>query len=187
MDVRPYNPLRTFQFRVKFMTPRTPASGSSSSTTPTADPAAYVAGVRAVSGLTWSISSYETWSGGNNMHPYVTPNRTSWEPITLEHGIARDNTLELWAEAARAMAETPSSVVHNARRQLQIDVWDHAVLSGNPQNADKDKFLYSYLVHNAWVSKYVALPRLDAMTSEIALASVEITHEGWRREPPPAA
>lgn len=175
------DPLRTFQFRVRFEGDKTPSDAA----TP------YIAGVRSVSGLSWNLATYETWSGGNNLHPYVTPNRVSWDPITLEQGIARDGSLEAWAEAARVMVDAPSATAARAaRRNVRIDVWDHAVLGGTPAasgGAGANAILCSYVVYNAWVRKYVALPRLDAMTSEIALASVEIAHEGWRREAPPAA
>jgi len=156
------DPLRNFQFRIKFET------GSTGE---------YIAGVRSISGLTWTVAQFETWSGGNNMHSYVTPNRVSWEPITLEQGIALDLELESWAEAGRTMALGLGS--KTARRNLRIDVWDPVV--GGPDFADSTQAAFSYLVHNAWVSKYVALPRFDATTSEIAVSSVEIIHEGWRR------
>ncbi|HTV18226.1 MAG TPA: phage tail protein, partial [Polyangiaceae bacterium] len=42
-----------------------------------------------------------------------------------------------------------------------------------------------YRVFNAWISKYNALPRLDATAAEVALLSVELTHEGWALEPFP--
>ncbi len=158
------DPLRSFQFRIKFETGGT---------------GEYIAGVRSVSGLTWTVAQFETWSGGNNMHPYVTPNRVSWEPITLEQGIALDAELENWAEAARRMALGGGS--KTARRNLRIDVWDPVV--GGPDSSDPLQAVHSYLIHNAWVSKYVALPRFDATTSEIAVSSVEIIHEGWRRDP----
>lgn len=160
-----HDPLRTFQFRLKFVVP-----GSSD----------YVAGVRSLSGLGWNIAKHEVWSGGNNLHPYALPHRISWEPITLAHGIARDTSLEAWADAARTMAESPAAAgARNARRSLQIDVWDPTLGASAP--------MYCYVVYNAWVSKYVALPKLDSMTSEIALATLEISHEGWQRTTPPSA
>jgi hypothetical protein len=39
--------------------------------------------------------------------------------------------------------------------------------------------LRRYIVENAWVSKFQAMPRLDSMSNEVGLINVEVTHEGW--------
>jgi phage tail-like protein len=158
------DPLRTFQFRLKLMTG------------PNTD---YIAGVRSVSGLSWTMSVHETWSGGNNYHRYANPNRITWEPITLEQGVALDTTLEAWAEAARDLHQ--GGAASAVKRNLTIDVWDRTALGAEPTGA-AHPILQSYIIRNAWVSKYVALPKLDAMSSEVALLSVEIVHEGWQRQ-----
>jgi phage tail-like protein len=166
------DPLRTFQFRLRLDPPR-----------PGGTP--YIAGVRMVSGLAWSLSVHETWSGGNNYHRYANPDRITWEPITLEQGIALDSSLEEWADAARSFlcisldpsvkSDLDPSVKRvppppSVKRELVIDVWN----AGDPPEA-----AIRYTVHNAWVRKFVALPKLDAMTSEVAFHSVEVIHEGW--------
>ncbi|HEU5072749.1 MAG TPA: phage tail protein [Polyangiaceae bacterium] len=183
--IKKRDPLRAFNFRIAFLqtpaqSPAPPApQGAAAASASTSGPALpYVAGVRSVSGLSWNLSSYETWSGGNNMHPFLTPNRVSWAPITLEQGLAIDEALELWAEAGRALATGQRSA--DARRTLRIDVWD-PVYSGGLLDSAELAHAYSYTIYNAWVSKYNALPKLDASISEVALASIEISHEGWRR------
>ena len=99
-------------------------------------------------------------------------------------GVAIDDTLEQWAEAGRALATGQRST--KARRTVQIDVWDPVHSGGILDSADL-AHAYSYLIYNAWISKYNALPKLDASISEVALASVEISHEGWRRTSQPSS
>ncbi len=193
------NPLRTYQFRVGLLPvpPADPAEAAADRTTLAPAPAAprsatqpvgeiggdYVAGVRRVSGLTLTIAGNETWEGGNSLHRHANPNRATWEPITLEQGLALDDTLERWAAAAVRFLRTgtvdPTAPV---KRNLVLDVWDPA--SAGPGGAFQ-RLARRYLVFNAWVSKFVAIPRLDAMADEVALLSVELTHHGWRADPLP--
>lgn len=155
----PRNPLRTYQFRVGVVDV---AGGGAE--------VPYVAGVRSVSGLGAEVSAHETWEGGNNLHRYANPNRVTWGPITLEQGLALDDTLERWSEAVLEFAMSGRRPAAGAvKRQVILDVQD--------ENRRR-----RYRIHNAWISKYQALPRLDAMSSEVALLSVELVHEGWVRE-----
>jgi len=157
------NPLLSYQFRLKF------ADDTSNN---------YIAGVRSVSGLSWKLSVVERWSGGNNLHPHVNPEKISWDMITLEQGLACDGLLEDWANAARDyhLHNYPSENKSKVKRLLQIDVWD-------PRAEPKSiSIIESYLVSNAWVSKYDALPKLDAMSSEVAFRKIEVAHEGWAKQ-----
>lgn len=190
----PRNPLRTYQFRVAVIPPGTP-------------PSTYVAGVKSVSGLRAQVSAWEMWEGGNNLHRYANPNKVTWEPVTLEQGLALDDTFERWAQAVLdfAAGATPREPV---KRQVMIDIWDENVhpqgppapaqppslpppsvparppVSSNPRvdvGALGPRFRRYHLM-NAWISKYQPLPKLDALTSEVALLSVELVHEGWIKE-----
>jgi phage tail-like protein len=192
----PYDPLLTYQFRLQLLPP--PASPTPEQETTTANPAAgspgttgsadigspaagYIAGVRRVSGLTLTVAATETWSGGNSLHRYANPHRAIWEPILLEQGIALDTTLQVWAEAGIRFLRTGTVVTGNpVKRNVLLDVLDPALAT-----AGETRPQFRYLIFNAWVSKYQAVPRLDAMADEVALLSVELTHHGWRRDPPP--
>jgi phage tail-like protein len=204
LPVSPRNPLRTYQFRVGIV--EVPGGGAE---------IPYVAGVRSVSGLRAQVSAYETWEGGNNLHRYANPNKVSWEPITLEQGLALDNTLELWSEAVlefvmsgipptgkypQAQPAAPGAPPPRraVKRQVIIDVWDEnefptapptpappapaAVSQVAPRSPLDRNRCRRYRIHNAWISRYQALPKLDSMSSEVALLSVELMHEGWVRE-----
>lgn len=187
----PRNPLRTYQFRVAVF-----SLG--------ATPSEYVAGVKSVSGLRTQVSAWEVWEGGNNLHRYANPNKVTWEPVTLEQGLALDTTFERWAQAVLdfAAGKVPSEAV---KREVMIDVWDENMHpAGPPAPAQPPTPSPSttssittnptveigplgprfrrYHLTNAWISKYQALAKLDSLTSEVALLSVELVHEGWVKE-----
>jgi phage tail-like protein len=177
---QPRNALRTYQFRVGVLSDA-------------AAPATYVAGVRSVSGLRAQVSPWETWEGGNNLHRYANPNKVTWEPVTLEQGLALDDTFERWAQAVLDFAAgiPPKEPV---KRQVLIDVWDeNAYYPAGPPAAGPAPALGTtvaipaaarlrrYHLHNAWVSRYQPLAKLDALTSEVMFLAVELVHEGWVR------
>lgn len=178
----PRNPLRTYTFRLRL-------DGASTA----------VAGVRKVSGLTMSIQAHEIWEGGNSLHRFAQPDRATWEPITLEQGLALDGSLEDWAQACISYLETgraPSGVP--VKRNVVIEVWDpHRATGAAAQTpatgpaADRAREASpppprrrDYEVVNAWVSRFQALPALDAMTNDVGLLLLELTHDGWRPKPP---
>jgi phage tail-like protein len=200
--VQARNPLRNYQFRVGVIT-----TGQAPTTT-------YVAGVKGVSGLRMQVNPWETWEGGNNLHRYANPNKVVWEPVTLEQGLALDDTFERWAQAVVDYSiGLPATAKEPIKRQVYIDLWDDFLypsgpptpapprgasapgqppngrepISANPQvpiertTALGPRFR-RYHLQNAWISKYAPLPKLDSMTSEVALLSVELVHEGWFKE-----
>ena len=198
--VQARNPLRNYQFRVGVIT-----TGAASTTT-------YVAGVKSVSGLRVQVNPWEIWEGGNNLHRYANPNKVVWEPVTLEQGLALDDTFERWAQAVidYSIGKKPKEPV---KRQVYIDLWDdlqypagpptlagplnrpppegpplaRLPITSNPavpidRAAQLGPRFRRYHVQNAWISKFAPLPKLDSMTSEVALLSVELMHEGWFKE-----
>lgn len=167
VQVSNWDPLCTFQFRVRLLP---------------GEPSAYIAGVRSISGLSWSMTAHETWSGGNDYHRYATPDRITWEPLTLEQGIALDDTLEEWANAARDLHKGGGT--GPVKRTMVIDLYDRVGAGANPKESSDTGIVRTYTVRNAWVSKFVALPKLDSMASEVAFLSVEIVHEGWQAGTP---
>lgn len=194
MQIAPRNPLRTYQFRVRVQPFTASQAGDN-----------YVAGVRTVSGLRTQIAPVEVWEGGNNLHRYANPGKATWEPIVLEQGVALDDTFEDWARAvidfcARGRVAAGQPV----KREVVIDVWDENSYPSGPPLLSSSASLPAplpmamppftratpafrrYRIFNAWISKYQALPKLDSMTSEVALLSVELTHEGWIRADIPA-
>jgi phage tail-like protein len=194
-EARPRDPLRTFQFRLQLESPgpllgdQTAAATTDEIVAAAAGPAVYIAGVQKVSGLGVTIQPNEIWEGGNNLHRYANPDRAAWETLTLEQGLALDDTLERWARAALDFVTTGRAQSEAVKRRLYIDVWD-PYLHGPPQpgaaaaagagsSSTALVRLRRYVVQNAWVSKFQAMPRLDSMSNEVGLISVEVTHDGW--------
>jgi phage tail-like protein len=176
-EAHPRDPLRTYQFRVQVLRPLRSEPGH--------DPGdVYVAGVQKVSGLNMTVEPHEVWEGGNSLHRYANPNRATWDPITLEQGLALDSTLEKWAQAViNFLRQGTVTAGEYVKRNVIIDVWEplpslRVQPVANPRGTGADR-LRRYVVFNAWISRYRAIPALDAMASEAALLSVELVHEGW--------
>lgn len=205
----PSYPLRTYQFRIGILpAPADPSGGRTflgppvgasreTPPQPAKGAAGYVAGVQRVSGLNVAIAAHETWEGGNALHRYANPDRATWDPITLEQGLALDDTLERWAAAVLRFVRTGKvDAGEPVKRNVVIDVWDTRLhgwdLSRGPRSgtgttgATGETCLRRYVVLNAWVSKFRAIPQLDAMADEVGLLLVELTHEGWRADQPSA-
>jgi phage tail-like protein len=151
-----YDPLRTFKFRVRL-------AGKT------------IAGVTKVSGLSRSLAPNELKEAGDLLSPRKNPGTVSYEDITLEWGLSVDRTLEEWADAVVSFQADPT--VSGFKRTLFIDVYD---LSGNPGDTASRPAL-SYKLNRCWISKYTALPGLDADGSAVGIQSVTLHHEGWER------
>lgn len=153
-----HDPLRTYRFRVLL-------GGR------------VVAGVQKVSGLTVAIAARETWEGGNALHRYANPDKANWEPVTLHQGLALGTELEDWAMAAVAFLRTGLPSRGPVKRDVILEML-------GPEHPSPSPPRLRYKIQNAWISRYEAVPSLDALGNEIALSSVELTHEGWIRDPP---
>lgn len=163
------DPLKNYQFRVSFQ------SGGSS----------YIAGVKRVSGLNVTIAAHEIWSGGNNLHRFANPDKVNWDPVTLEQGLALNDELERWALAGLQFALTGSAPATALKRNLYVDVWDPHWYQADGRGSDGNQGnepVRRFVLLNAWISRFQALPQFDAMSSEVALLSVELVHEGWRMQ-----
>lgn len=179
----PRDPLRNFRFQLHF-----------------GDPKAPIAGVQRASGLSFSVSSYEVWEGGNNLHRHAQPDRVTWDPISLETGLMLDSTLFDWTEQLRrflggktegwpdSAASTAASATGAAakpapnllKRTVYLTLWD-PLLAGEfaPELAESTDIL-QFEILNAWPSKLVAVPKLDGLGAEVAFQTLELVHEGWR-------
>lgn len=151
-----YDPYRTFKFRVRF------------------DDKA-VAAVTKVSALTRHVASTELKEGGDMTGPRQNPGPVTFEEIVLERGLSLDHTFEDWANKVAQIHADPTT--RSFKRTVYIDVYD---LTGNP--ADRaSRPVVSYKLNRCWVSKYTALPELEAGSGGVGIQSVTLRHEGWER------
>lgn len=170
----PRNPLRNFQFHVGILHVDPGAAVDTGQLE-------WVAGVHRVSGLAATVGVTETWSGGNNWHRYASPERVTWDPVTIEQGVALGFELEEWADEVRTFAATGVAGTTRVKRCVVIDMWDPFPVTPGADDQIGPARAQRFLLRNAWISRYQALPRLDALGSEVGLVSAEIVYEGWRR------
>lgn len=150
-----FDPYRTYKFRVRLDN-------------------ATVAGVSRVSALGRSVAANEVKQGGDLLAPRQNPAAVSYDEVTLEQGWSADTAFEKWANAVARLQIDPG--VKHFKRTVHIDVFDlngPALTGGSP--------IASYKLHRCWVSKYVALPDLNADAGGVGIRSVTLKHEGWER------
>jgi T4-like virus tail tube protein gp19 len=184
-EAYPRDPLRNFRFQLHFGDLKSP-----------------IAGVQRASGLSFSVSSYEVWEGGNNLHRHVQPDRVTWDPITLETGLMLDSTLFDWTEQLRrflgdktegwpdsspsssATAEKPdpSRTIRQPplKRTVYLSLWDPLLADEFMPALSESTDILEFEILNAWPSKLVAVPKLDGLGAEVAFQTLELVHEGWR-------
>ncbi|HEX2330569.1 MAG TPA: phage tail protein [Candidatus Angelobacter sp.] len=152
-----FDPYRTFKFRVRF-----------GDTT--------VAGITKVSALTRTVTPNELKEGGDLLAPRHNPGGVRYEDVVLEKGLTASNEFEEWANAVLQLQNDPGSVT-GFKRTVYIDVFD---LKGNPQDR-KAQPIASYKLNRCWITRYSALPELDASSGGVGIQSVTLSHEGWER------
>jgi phage tail-like protein len=132
----------------------------------------HVAGVSRVTALRRSTEVVEHREGGDPSTSRRSPGRTEYEPITLERGITHDSAFEDWANQVWHLG-TPGAEVAlaNFRKNIIIEVYNEA-----------GQLILAYKIYRCWVSKYQALPDLDANGNATAIQSITLEHEGWERD-----
>ena len=118
------------------------------------------AGFMTVSGLEEETEVREYRQGGDNTSVRKLAGLNSYSPIVLEMGSTFDTSLWDWRQKVRregAQGNRKSiSVIQQNEAQEEVKRWQ---------------------VFDAWPSKFTA-PELDASSSDNAVESVEIQHEG---------
>jgi len=120
-----------------------------------------VAGFSECTGLNSEQNVIDYREGQEIITPRKLPGLTKFGNITLKRGITVDKTIFQWRKTI-----TDGDI---ERKNLSIVL----------QNEKHDEVV-RWNVVNAWPSKYVA-PDLKATANEIAIETVELTHEGLER------
>jgi len=147
-----FDPFRKFKFRIKI-------------------DGAFVAGLTKCSALTVSVANTDFRSGDMESFKQKLPGQVTFEPITLEQGVTNNKTFEAWATAmsnylgnkGADSQKTPNTF----RRTVDIEVYN--------LNNQRVK---AYKVYQCWVSKYTALPDLDATSNDVLIQTLELQNEG---------
>ena len=133
----------------------------------------YVAGVSKVGGLREATEVVEQREGGDPSTSRQSPERTKYEPITLERGVTHDTEFESWASKVSNFGFGLGAEVSQKdfRKDMRIHVYNEA-----------GQLVLAYKVYRAWVSEYQALPDLDANANAVAIQHIKLEHEGWERD-----
>lgn len=115
---------------------------------------------KGVTGLKYETESIPVKAGGVNDTTYMLVGATKWSPITFKQGFTQSSKLLQWREAWIAG--------NGARIDGKIMMLDTAM------NVKK-----TWTFKRGWPTKW-ELSELDASKSEIAIESLEITHEGLK-------
>lgn len=147
-----FDPFRKFKFRIRVNN-------------------AVVAGLTKCSALTVSVESKEFRSGDMDSFKHKLPGMVSYEAITLEQGVTNDKTFESWATAMSNYLGNKGSdsqkTPDNFRKDLDIEIFN--------LNNERVK---AYRVFNCWVSKYTAVPDLDANSADVMIQTLVLENEG---------
>jgi phage tail-like protein len=130
-----------------------------------------VPGVSKISGLRRETDVIKFREGAFPSYSSTAPGNSRFEPIVIERGITHDSTFEEWAEQAYSPQGDGAMSLRNFRKDLRISLLNQ-----------QGRVVSSYMIYRAWVSKYQALPELDANTSAVAIESIELEYEGFERD-----
>jgi phage tail-like protein len=147
-----FDPFRKFKFRIKVNN-------------------ALVAGLTKCSALTVSVESKEFRSGDMDSFKHKLPGMVSSEAITLEQGVTNDKTFEGWATAMSNYLGNKGAdsekTPNDFRKDIDIEIYN--------LNNERVK---AYRVYNCWVSKYTAVPDLDANSADVMIQTLVLENEG---------
>ena len=147
-----FDPFRKFKFRIKINNQ-------------------VVAALTKCSALTISVESKEFRAGDMDSYKQKLPGMVTFEPITLEQGVTSDKTFEKWATAMSNFVGNKGAdsqkTPNDFRKDIDIEVYN--------LNNEKVK---AYRVYNTWVSKYTAVPDLDATSGDPMIQTLVLENEG---------
>jgi phage tail-like protein len=149
-----FDPYKQFKFRVKW-------DGK------------YIPGIRVVSGLTRTTEVITSRPGSAPSSAQRSPGQTTYEPIVLERGRTHDREFETWANKVWSLGAGPGaeSSLGDFRKDILVEMYNEA-----------GQAVLAWKVYGCWPSQYTAVSRLDANSTEVAIESMTIEHEGWERD-----
>jgi phage tail-like protein len=147
-----FDPYRKFKFRIKI-------------------DQKVVAGLTKCSALTISVESQDFRAGDHEGFKRKLPGLVSFEAVTLEQGVTQDKTFEQWATAMSNYVGNKGADAEKTPEVFRKDI-DIEIYNLNNQRVK------AYRVFNCWVSKYTAVPDLDASSSDVMIQTLELQNEG---------
>ncbi|HLL64855.1 MAG TPA: phage tail protein [Micromonosporaceae bacterium] len=129
----------------------------------------YVAGLSKMSALKRTTTPVVHRDGADPSRERKSPGVTKYEAVTLERGVTHDAKFEAWANLVHSV-ENPISLA-KFRKDLIVDVFNEA-----------GQKVLSYTLERCWVSEFQALPAMDAANAAVAIESVKVELENWKRD-----
>ena len=131
-----------------------------------------VLGVSKVSALKRTTEVVTYRSGGDNSRNSKSPGQTTYDGITCERGITHDLEFEKWANKVHPYEGDKAMDLAGCYKNLTLEVMN-----------EKGHVVMRYFLFGCWVSEFTALPDLDASGNAIAIESIKIELEAWKRDP----
>jgi phage tail-like protein len=149
-----FDPYKNFKFRVKW-------------------DGRYVAGVSKVSPLVRQTEVITMREGGDPSTSRKSPGRTEYAPVVLERGVTHDFEFEKWANKVWNFGSGLGSEVSlkDFRKDIILELYNEA-----------GQVVLAYKIYRCWVSRFEALPELDANGAQVAIQSITLENEGWERD-----
>lgn len=159
-DAAKRDPYRNFNFRIKF--------GNET-----------VAACRKMSALQATVNTTKFRAGDDpSSVDTPLPGRAMYDPVSFEEGITESRVFEQWANELLDYDGRPGRLPDpQFRREVTIDVLD----------LDRQTVVLTYVLHDAWVSKYTAMSDLAGDGNDVLIATLEVTHIGFSRSETPGA
>lgn len=140
----------------------------------------FKAGFQKVSGLKESTEVTPYREGTDAVTPRKLPGLTEYDNVTLEHGLSKDRSFRIWRdkivklgkEAGQDGGQHGDASPPNAfRATVTIELYD--------KGGSKVK---EWEIVEAWPAS-LEIGDLDAMSSDVVVESLELTHEGIKEIP----
>jgi len=149
-----FDPYKQFKFRVKW-------------------DGRYVAGITKVSGLHLETEVIAIREGTDPSIMRKSPGRTTYKPIILERGRTHDTEFENWANKVHHYGAGPGSEtsLKDFRKDIIIELYNEA-----------GQLVMAWKVYRCWPSKYSPLNEFNANSTQVAIESMVLEHEGWERD-----
>jgi phage tail-like protein len=119
----------------------------------------YVAGLSKMSALKRTTTPVVHRDGADPSREHKSPGVTKYEAVTFERGVTHDTEFE------------PISLA-KYRKDLIVDVFNEA-----------GQKVLSYTLEKCWVSEFQTLPAMDAANAAVAIETIKVELESWRRDP----
>lgn len=133
----------------------------------------YISGITKVSGLHRETEVIASREGTEPSIMRKSPGQTVYEPIVLERGRTHSTEFEQWANKVYNFGAGlgSESSLKDFRKDIIIELYNEA-----------GQLVMAWKVYRCWPSKYSPLETFNANSTEVAIESMVLEHEGWERD-----